>query len=230
MRRHTDSIPGWLRRGMVLLGLLVWLPALGCGDDDSGLPPAGVDCADLSPQPAIVTDIDETLTTSDEEFIQQVLEPDYVPAHREGSVALIRGFYERGYLVLYLTARSEALELMDGTSAREATEAWLNQLGFPMDPDRTRLILSEEATSGDETAAYKRDALLGLEAEGWDFEYAFGNAVTDIQGYAAAGIPADHTYIIGEEAADATAVGVQGEGWTTTIEEVLDPQGRVCDF
>lgn len=206
------------------------LSAAACGDDDSGLPPAGVDCADLSPAPAIVTDIDETLTLSDEEFLQQVLEPDYVPEAREGSVALVKGYYERGYRILYLTARAETLELMDGTPAREATEQWLQDLGFPLNPDRTRVVLAPDSVSGAETAAYKQGALEGLEAEGWDFAYAYGNATTDIDAYLGAGIPAADVFIIGEYAGQMGTVAIAGEAWTDHIATQLDPTGRICDF
>lgn len=60
--------------------------------------------------------------------------------------------------------------------------------------------------------------------------YAFGNADTDIQAYAEALIPLDHTYIIGALAGDSGTVAVPGEGWTELITTLLDPQGRICDF
>ncbi len=213
---------------LLLLGMLAALPA--CGDDDGGLPKAGVDCDDLSPMPAVISDIDETLTTSDNEFLMQVMDAEYVPASRPGSVELMQGFYERGYLILYLTARYETLELLDGSSAREATESWLLDEGYPVDPDRTRVVLAADSNSGDETIAYKRGALEDLMAEGWDFEYAFGNADTDIAAYAEAGIPLDVTYIIGDHAGEEGTVAVAGEGWTDTIATLLDPVGRTCDF
>ncbi len=201
-----------------------------CGDDDDGLPAAGVDCADLSPLPAIVSDIDETLTTSDNELLLQIVEPDHVQEMRAEAVALIQGFYDRGYRILYLTARYEGLELLDGTPAREFTEKWLVDQGFPTDSERTRLVLAAEPNSGDETAAYKRGALEDLMAEGWDFIYAFGNADTDIGAYNEAGIALDHTYIIGDHAGEGGTVAVPGEGWTDLIITLLDPQGRICDF
>jgi len=209
----------------------LWVAALGtaCGVDD-GLPAAGVDCADLSPLPAIVSDIDETLTTSDNELLLQIVEPEHVQAQRPGAVALIQGFYDRGYQILYLSARYEDLALLDGTLAREFTETWLVDQGFPMDSERTRLVLATEPNSGAETAAYKRGALEDLIAQGWDFSFAFGNADTDIQAYQEAGLAVDHTYIIGDRAGEGGTVAVAGEGWTDLITMLLDPQGRVCDF
>jgi phosphatidate phosphatase PAH1 len=219
--------------GALALGLGLGLGSTGCDPkDDDDLPKAGVACSSLSPSPAIVTDIDETLTTSDEEFIQQMLEPDYVPAMRPGSLELVKALYKRGYLVMYLTARAETLELMDGTSGREATEGWLVDMGFPMDPDRTEVVLAPSSLVGDEegTAAYKRDAILDRVAAGWTFDFAFGNATTDASGYLEAGIPPDQIYMIGDHAGYQGTVAVQGEGWTTLIETELAPLPRVCDF
>lgn len=185
-----------------------------------------------SPSPAVVTDIDETLTTSDEELIQQMLDPTYIPALRPGSVSLMQGLYERGYLILYLTARAETLELLDGSTGREATETWLVDMGFPMDPDRTRVELAPDSLVGDDvgTAAYKRDAVLDRMNAGWTFDFAFGNATTDASGYVDAGIPLEQIYMIGEHTGELGTVAVSGEGWTDLFETQFDPLPRVCDF
>src|SRR5690349_11653328 len=55
--------------------------------------------------PAIVTDIDETLTLSDEEFLMQLMDGNYDPVEREGGAALIGGYADLGYRIMYLTAR-----------------------------------------------------------------------------------------------------------------------------
>lgn len=106
----------------------------------------------------------------------------------------------------------------------------MRDLGFPMDAARTRVVLAEETNTGDATVAYKRGAVEAAMADGWDFQYAFGNASTDIQGYAEAGIDVDRTYIIGRNTGDGSTVPVAGEAWTDVITDLLDPQGRVCDF
>jgi phosphatidate phosphatase PAH1 len=222
-------------RSLVTLttGLLLIVAALpACGDDEDTLPPAGVACASLDPTPAIVTDIDETLTLSDMEFLQQVIQPEYVPRMRTDALALIQELYRRGYHVVYLTARSEDLELVDGTMAREATVSWLTDQGFPMNAERTRVDLSPVSHTGDDagTAAYKRDTIEAYQTQGWEFVYAFGNATTDASAYVEAGIPLAQIYMIGELAGDQGTVAVAGEGWTDVLATEITPLPRICDF
>jgi phosphatidate phosphatase PAH1 len=117
-------------------------------------------------RPAIVTDIDATLTTSDNEFLTQMISPGgYDPAEREGAHQLITGYAERGYFILYLTSRPDGAPMASGGSTRDATAAWLTAHGFPMDPDRTRIELAQGLVYGDSAAGYKGDALVAMEDE-----------------------------------------------------------------
>lgn len=200
--------------------------AVACDDDDTG-----IKCESISPSVAIVTDIDETLTTSDAEFVKQVVIEGYVPEAREGSVELVNAYYSRGYQILYLTARPETQMLLSGETAREATEKWLVDLGFPMNPRWTRVILAADSLPGDEeTVAYKRESVEMLTSEGWSFEYAYGNATTDIEAYLEAGIPAERVFIIGEHAGEQGTVAISGEGWIEHMATHVDPLERICDF
>lgn len=189
---------------------------------------AGGGCS--TEQPAIVTDIDETLTLSDAEFIMQIADGTYDPIEREGAAALISGYAELGYHVLYLTARSEMITVQ-GTdeTAREATARWLQEHDFPVDPTRTTLVLAPMLLLGDDTQAYKAQALMDGQATGLRFDYAYGNATTDIGAYAEAGIPLAATFIIGEHAGEEGTVAIEGEGWVEHTQAHLPGVPAVCE-
>ena len=88
------------------LVLLVACPAPGADSHSPCVPPF-----------AVFTDIDETLTTTDEEWLAQLGDPTHDPAMRPGADALMQGYAERGYTVFYVTARGERLALSDGRGA-----------------------------------------------------------------------------------------------------------------
>ncbi|MCX4243511.1 LNS2 domain-containing protein [Paraliomyxa miuraensis] len=179
--------------------------------------------------PAIVTDIDETLTLSDAEFFMQIGDGNYDPVEREGAAELIGAYAELGYRVLYLTARSEDIVLEGtGETAREATERWLLEHGFPNDPETTQVVLSEMFVVGDTAQAYKADALMELQGMGWRFDYAYGNATSDIGAYADAGIDLGATFIIGDHAGEGGTVAVAGEGWVEHADMHLPTVPAVC--
>jgi hypothetical protein len=180
--------------------------------DESGTETGADSCYDE--RHAIVTDIDETLTTADNEFLMQLIDSTHDPAERAEASDLITDYHQRGYTIVYLTARSEGQISSDNIPARVLTEEWLVAHEFPMD-ENTRVILASEFVAGDEAAAYKGQALLDMQAEGYTFEYAYGNAVSDIDGYEIANIPKDVTFIIGVEAGMDGTVAIPEEDWIT---------------
>ncbi len=180
--------------------------------------------------PAIVTDIDETLTISDAEFIMQIADGTYDPVEREGASELIGAYADLGYRIMYLTARSEDIELEGtGETAREATERWLVEHEFPTDPETTVVVLSSMFVFDDTAQEYKADALMEQQAAGWRFDYAYGNATSDIGAYADAGIDTAVTFIIGEHAGEGGTVAVAGEGWVEHAEAHLPTVPAVCE-
>jgi hypothetical protein len=196
------------------------------GMDSTGGTDGGV-CSDEFP--AIVTDIDETLTLSDEEFTMQLGDGNYDPLEREGGAAMINEYADLGYRVLYLTARAESLMTMvTNETAREATERWLEEHGYPLDDASTELILSESLVFGDAARQYKGEALMGLQAEGWRFDYAYGNAESDIGAYEDAGIDKSVTFIIGEQAGAMGTVAVAEEDWLAHTGAHLPTVPAVC--
>jgi phosphatidate phosphatase PAH1 len=221
-------------RLVALLAPIVLLASLlgACGGKDShgDLPPADVECSTLAPAPAVVTDIDGTLTLSDAEFLQEFVDATYVPVAWPDAVTLIRELYDRGYLILYLTARPETLAMSSGKSVRDATVDWLKGQGFPLDSKRTEVVLAPDSTSGAATTAYKLGVLQERQAAGWRLDLAYGNATTDIDAYLQAGIPPEDVFIIGENSGEQGTAPVAGDGWTDHLATVVAPTPRVCDF
>jgi hypothetical protein len=180
--------------------------------------------------PAIVTDIDETLTTGDEEFFMQIMDPTYDPMERAGGADLINGYRDLGYRILYLTARGENVDIADtDETSHEITVRWLMEHGYPLDPDTTMVVLAPQLAAGAAAQAFKSEQLMELQAMGWRFDYAYGNATTDIGAYAEAGIDPMETFIIGEHAGEGGTVAVEGEDWIAHTAEQLPMVPAVCE-
>lgn len=204
-------------------------PSTGAADSSTGADSSGggVCAAEF---PAIVTDIDATLTTSDAEFLIQLGDGNYDPAEREGAAELVNAYADLGYRVLYLTARTETLMAINtGESARELTERWLVEHEFPVDPESTMVVLSPNLVLGESARVFKAETLAEQQAAGWRFDYAYGNAGSDIDAYADAGIALDRTFIIGPEAGNGGTVAVEGEGWVDHTAAHLPTVPAVCE-
>lgn len=192
---------------MVRSALLVVLVGGCVGGGDSGDsaadtgPGSGCTPATDASTTAIVTDIDETLTTDDTEWLHQIIDPDYDPAMRPDADALMNGYHDLGYRVFYITARGESLGLVDGTSARDATEGWLEAHDFPYSSGDVYLADGLGAT-GDSAVDYKSGVILDLMGSGVSVVWAYGNADTDVEAYQAAGIPDDHIFLVGDLAGE----------------------------
>ena len=202
-------------RTTALSSLVATLVLPGCpkpGSDDS---------AACVPLYAVYTDIDETLTVSDGEWVDQLADPTHDPALRPDADTLMRAYAERGYTILYVTARGEEVTLSDGRSAREATEDWLLAHDFPW--VEGALYLSEGyGATGDEAVEYKAAVIEARTEAGWTASWAYGNADTDILAFQAAGIPDDHVFLVGELAG---TMGVQPvpdeEAYTSHLDSQL---------
>ncbi len=147
-------------------------------------------------------DIDGTLTTSDAEIVKEVLydlvEERYVPRMRRGAAKVAWRWAERGHLPVYLTGRPDLI--------RDVTTRWLKAKKFPPGPVLLTRTLAEMVPNAAGVGAYKTRALKRLIGEaGLTVAVAYGNALTDVASYAAAGIPKSITYIVGPHAgADGT--------------------------
>ena len=177
-------------------------------DSDGG---ADTDTGDCTYRMAIVTDIDATLTTADSEWLAQIAVPSHDPAMRPDANTLMQDYAGLGYEVFYITARGEGLSLLDGTSARDATEAWLVAHAFPFDDTDNLFLASGVGAWGNSAASYKEEILQGLMDQGWRFMYAYGNAETDIEAFLAIGIDTDDVFLVGDLAGTLGVSGVTSD-------------------
>jgi len=154
-----------------------------CAEHYSTLLPAG--------SKVVVTDIDGTLTTDDQQVIDQIPDATYVPVAMGSAVALMTAWDAKNYPIIYLTARPHVL--------RVESRGWLRDEGFP-----NGALLT--AVQTEEASAYKTAWLERMVNQfGWEVVAAYGNADTDITAYNNVGIPKDKTFIVGSLAgADGT--------------------------
>ncbi|STX29661.1 Uncharacterized protein involved in plasmid maintenance [Legionella beliardensis] len=160
---------------------------------------------------AIVFDIDGTLTLSDFEIVKDYLSiatalPYYYAAE------VLEDYSQKGYELIFLTARPYWMAAM--------SRDWLkNVLFHDAWPLKTRnSLLMREGT-----AAYKANYLKELIREKHlKIIRAYGNAMTDIEAYALAGIPKEETYIIGPNAGKRGTNPIQKD-YTNHFYEVVYP-------
>ncbi|MEO8699665.1 MAG: hypothetical protein ABI867_06455 [Kofleriaceae bacterium] len=151
----------------------------------------------------VISDIDGTLTSADSELFEQTADPTYVPKTKTAAEELTRAWADKGYPIIYLTARPHVY--------RGDTRGWLRDLDFAAGP----LITSND---GDEASAYKTlwlDRM--ITTFGWVPVAAYGNASTDISAYANVAIPKDLTFIIGELAGTEGTVAIPNDDFTDHI-------------
>jgi phosphatidate phosphatase PAH1 len=195
---------------MLLLTVLLFACTPAPDTDSDAAPVADTDACEAATtgsHPVLVTDIDETLTTSDGEFLKQLGDAAYDPAMRPDANALMSAWYAHGYRIVYLTARGDALTLPDGRSARQATTDWLAAHEFPF--IEADVYLSEGIGAlGGAAAEYKTEVLTGLQSGGETFAYAYGNADSDVTAYKNAGIPDDHHFLAGALAGEYGVIGI----------------------
>ncbi len=126
----------------------------------------------------IVTDIDGTITASENAVFNTVLFGDDI-GHRLGAP---KAFVDAGRVIVYLSSRGDQLT--------SVTRGWLEAHGFPRGP--IRHAQSSVTKPGPKTVAFKADVLRKL---GVPVYAAIGNRATDVAAYRAAGIPADRIFM-----------------------------------
>ncbi|MDD5307625.1 MAG: HAD family acid phosphatase [Deltaproteobacteria bacterium] len=188
-------------------------PGSDAGDDtgsDSGSDTgtAGCEPATDATKTAVVFDIDATLTTGDSEYAKQIAIPSYDPAMRSKANALAQGYAARGYKVVYITARGVSVSLLDGTSATDATTAWLHKHGFPR-LEGTVSLSPGLGASGAAATTYKTGVMQKLKGQGYVLAYAYGNSTTDIDAYQNATIENDRIFLVGSLSGQASSYGVE---------------------
>ncbi|HEX5063408.1 MAG TPA: phosphatase domain-containing protein [Kofleriaceae bacterium] len=129
----------------------------------------------------VISDVDGTLTASENLFVKAVVLGRNIKP-QPGAAAALRAVAERGYQVVYVTARPDRYT--------DATRQWLGNNGFPRGP--VRLADAWFVMPGSETIAYKQHTLKKL---GFPIAAGVGNRKSDVAAYAAVGVPADRIFI-----------------------------------
>lgn len=191
-------------------------------DDDPMVYDLGPKACDAEPGPTVASDIDTTLTINDTESTQQYVSggKDAHPQARAGAAEMLQAWSERGYWIMYVTARPDAEHIpascttADCPSYFDATLEWLKSEGFPT---RRAVLSLAEALSLDSNVT--RDSKIArmqeLTDEGYDFQYGYGDKLSDVDAFRALGIPDEHIFTVGPEP------GMDG---TVAIDEGADPE------
>lgn len=136
----------------------------------------------------ILTDIDATLTTLDQEMLDQMLgDLDKIPAILDHAVEMTNLWDSKGYLMLYLSARPH--------DYLSWTRIWLREQGFPYGPSQSANGLVHGHTAALYKEGFVQRVLEDLE---WNILYGYGNAFSDVDGYLAGGIPAENCFMVNE--------------------------------
>jgi phosphatidate phosphatase PAH1 len=136
-------------------------------------------------QPLIVSDVDGTLTSSENAFFETIalgIEPDAQP----GAAAAYRAAALRGYQLVYVTAR--------GSQYTTDTRQWLADKGFPRGP--VRLSPSFVTLPGADTIDYKTSTVGALALP---VAWGVGNRASDITAYTNVGLDAQSIFILSAE-------------------------------
>jgi hypothetical protein len=134
--------------------------------------------------PLIVSDVDGTLTSSENAFFETIL-LGREPGARSGAATAFTVAAAKGYQPIYVTAR--------GNQYTTATRDWLDHKGFPRGP--VRLAPSFITLPGGDTIDYKTRTIGALANAGLDVAAGVGNRASDISAYANTGVAADRIFI-----------------------------------
>lgn len=159
----------------------------------------------------VLTDIDGTLTASDSQLFMQILDGDHVPVPYPGAADLMAAHAARGWVVMYLTGRPYPLT--------QLTRDWLSALAFVPGPLRVTDSNQEALPTEGGVGTFKRLSIEALAGQGYRFDFAYGNASTDVSAYLGAGIPPSQVWIIGPNGGSSETHAVDGS-WQPRAEEV----------
>lgn len=131
---------------------------------------------------------------------------------RPDAAAVARFYADRGYRVVYLTARTRTLQ--------GNLRSYLRRRGFPTGD----LVVPQ--TRADEAAhdAFKAEVLESYKARGWEVVAAYGDSTTDFIAYARAGVPRARVFALQRVGAAACQPGVWAAclpGWSSHLRTLL---------
>lgn len=130
-----------------------------------------------SGQKLVVTDVDGTLTTTENEEFTALLTGN-LPGVNPSSAEALRAIVNRGYRPFYLTARPEFLV--------GRTREFLDVYGFPPGIVHTTTTLT--GATGSAAVGYKSGELSDIYQKGFTALFGIGNTASDAEAFAGAGI------------------------------------------
>jgi hypothetical protein len=139
----------------------------------------------------VVSDVDGTLTSSENAYPESLLTGDAVDA-KPYAARFLRAVAARGYVPVYLSTRGRAFT--------GDTRDWLGGQGFPR--GILRLAPGLLTLPGSPAESYKEGALDGLGASGLHVAIGLGNRDSDAEAYQHAGVSGDTTFLNTSEFAD----------------------------
>lgn len=169
-----------------------------------------------SGMPLIVSDIDGTLTTSENEEFTALLTGS-LPNPNPSSAQVLTALAEQGYRIFYLTARPHFL----GARSRE----FLATNGYPLGLVHTSLSLT--GATGQAAADYKTAELEAIAARGLVPSWAFGNTATDAEAYVNANIQPDNHRIM-FQFTDDVGQSRRIEAYDELLPEIASAPDPVC--
>ena len=162
----------------------------------------------------VVSDIDGTLTSDDQQLLTEAGDPTYEPAMKTDANGAMSEWAKKKYVVVYLTARTHLF--------RADTRQWLEKEGFPTGPVITAASLSTEDAA---VTAYKLAWMNRMiKSFGWVIEAAYGNALTDIAAYQQAGVTNDKIFIVGPNAGAEGSTAIANDDYTSHVSSYIDAQ------
>jgi len=132
----------------------------------------------------IVSDVDGTLTSSENAFLETIA-LGIEPGARAGAAQAYDAATARGFQLVYVTAR--------GNQYTTATRDWLDHEAFPRGP--VRLAPSFITLPGGDTIDYKTQTIAALSAAGLEVAAGVGNRASDVTAYTNTGVAADRIFI-----------------------------------
>lgn len=179
---------------MRYLYLIIGLTVMGC----THIPAAEVQAPTHAKQKVVVTDIDGTLT------------PDVLAMNevRPGAAKLLRSLTDKGYSIVYLTARIPMFQ--------SALPRWLKENGFP----EGALHVAQSNKQSRHPEELKAGILKDYVQKGWQLAYAFGDPSTDFAAYADAGIPQQRVFALQRRGSEGCQPGIYQaclKGWRDVL-------------
>ena len=184
-------------RNLIILFLVVTLCS-SCAQ----LPRSDVPLAPEKLAQAVVFDIDGTLTPNLLSFFEA----------RTDAAKAVRIFDEKGYKIIYLSARIRLLQTM--------IPSWLKEHGFPVGS----IHLPQTNEDRRHPYGFKTRILKIFINHGWNVKFAYGDSSSDFKAYAAVGIPKERVFALLRDGETSCEQGDWKEclnGWTEHLEFVM---------